>query len=664
MACALPCVETQLHLDTSLPVEFVVARAAARGVEVPALGRLLPALVLSMVREEGLASARAWLCQFLQTADEVREATAAVACAAAASGVVLLELHICPQAHTREGLSAGDVVAAAVAGFAAASNLAGGLVLSVRAGQEEQAGHESVLLAAQWARRGVLAVELAAQEAPQLRALASWRAVAHSAASAEVALSLHASDVDDDADSALANVSFALKHGAARLSGCGALLSAPAVLAAVARAGLPCELCVTAAVLPGAPGAPRCFAEHPVGALLAAGLTCVPCVGHALLCDSSVAGGAGAQAVGLARLVAHCGLSWTQVRALMLVAAGAAFHAPERRQPFVAAYSLQLEEALQRADAFAPPSTAHADAGAAESAGCIQSAAEAAENAVWRPAQDPARLGGALMPRGSHFKAAQRAASPQPQQPAAAAQAAAAPRARSSPAPFSGEEPASYAGTAPSMSPHAAPPPPRLEPLEEALSRFGLGQLPGNAGVTAAQGEGFDALAHAAAAAAVAAAASALLAASQSAGPQSDAAPAVEQPALEALELCSPPPPSHAAAPAPIAPSVVAAAGAAVARALAASELLRVGGGPQALLQPQAHSPRLDPSDTRFVAPRHAPAADVRGQEEAEGPGAVVREAEEEVDDDARAWAARRSTGARSYAVSREEAGVEGGGGF
>jgi hypothetical protein len=379
--------------------------------------------------QEGLSAARAWCAQFLQTEAELVEGVRGVVAAAAAANCVHLELRLCPHAHTAGGLSPQAVVAAAASGFAAGARgtaLRGGLLLSVRASGDEATGHEAVLLAAQWAGKGVLGVELAAEaDPPAARELASWRAVARSAAAADVALTCHVSDegcagppaspAAAAAQRAAANAAWAVQLGAQRLSGGLAAFARDALLSqSVAQAGLTLELCLSDSVRPGAPGWPGSYGEHPVRALAAVAgavtLNLAPCVGHALLSGGEGAWGA-EPAAELAHLVRHCGLGWRGARGMMLAASLGAFLGPARnnaspadqRRRFAADFEKKLDAALAASGAFA-----------SEAANGDESADGASPNKGGKvPVYDsrpgwaaegegaPALLGGALLPRSS-----------------------------------------------------------------------------------------------------------------------------------------------------------------------------------------------------------------------------------------------------------------------
>ena len=433
--------------------------------------------------QEGLPAARAWCAQFLQTEAELAEGVRGVVAAAAAANCVHLELRLCPHAHTAGGLSPQAVVAAAASGFAAGARgtaLRGGLLLSVRASGDEATGHEAVLLAAQWAGKGVLGVELAAEaDPPGARELAAWRAVARSAAAADVALTCHVSDegcagppaspAAAAAQRAAANAAWAVQLGAQRLSGGLAAFARDSVLSqAVAQAGLTLELCLSDSVRPGAPGWPGSYGEHPVRALAAvtgaAQLNLAPCVGHALLSGGEGAWGA-EPAAELAHLVRHCGLGWRGARGMMLAAARGAFLGPARdnaspadqRRRFAADFEKKLDAALAASGAFASEASNGDDTADGSSPNKDGMVPVYDSRPGWAAEGEgaPALLGGALLPRSSARAArvaAERDAAgmlpPRPHSPPAApgrpvpapiAQRAAR-AAASMPAPRSGEE--------------------------------------------------------------------------------------------------------------------------------------------------------------------------------------------------------------------------------
>ena len=438
---ALPLVECQLHLESSVPPEWLATRAASRSL---ALQPCAPARLGPQLRaQRGFPGAVTWVLQCLQTHDDLRDAVAAVVYRAAGEGVSWLELHVCPHHHTGGGLSLREVVACVCAGFkaaAAGTNCDGGVVLVVNAPEQSVAdAHTTVTLAAQHARQGVLGVQLSAGGHPGTD-LAPWHSVGSSVVAAELPLSVHVSDGPCAGSSggpdgtqelqiALRNVSLALEVGACRLSGAQCLRHAgSAQQAAAVAAGTPLIVCLTHSCRAREPGWPRFPAQHPIGGMLAAGLVCVPAVGHALLTEQPWHEGASPGASELAHLVANCGLSWQHIRTLLMDAAAATLMLPQAKAAWLPRYQGRLDAALARVAApgmgvrttpgIAPRSMhgVQVSPEASPDWGVAHAVARVFVNtdAVSRPQDDPALLlrRSALMPRGGRFKAGDGTGSP------------------------------------------------------------------------------------------------------------------------------------------------------------------------------------------------------------------------------------------------------------
>lgn len=146
----LPKTELHLHLDGSLPFEFIRARAVARGIDLPAvamaeggegeqaLRNYLHGMKARARRKDSLNAQPAggnwgvfdWCNQFLMTKEELSDA-AAMICehAAAQHNVLRTELRFCPVLHTQEGLTPRDAVDAVVEGVESASAGKNGVII-------------------------------------------------------------------------------------------------------------------------------------------------------------------------------------------------------------------------------------------------------------------------------------------------------------------------------------------------------------------------------------------------------------------------------------------------------------------------------------------------------------------------------------------------------
>jgi len=129
LARLLPKTELHLHLDGSLPFEFVAKAAVARNIEVPESAQQLRYYIHKMkaaARQQDKTNAQDknknwghfdYLNQFLQSREELTSA-AALICHNCANqhNVLRTEIRFCPTLHTLEGLSPREAVDAVVAG--------------------------------------------------------------------------------------------------------------------------------------------------------------------------------------------------------------------------------------------------------------------------------------------------------------------------------------------------------------------------------------------------------------------------------------------------------------------------------------------------------------------------------------------------------------------
>jgi adenosine deaminase len=230
IAKRLPKTELHLHLDGSLPAEFIRARAAARGVSAPPTNGELRTMIDDMKanRAKTAASTDArditavasgknwaifdWMNQFLQTAAELEEATCALASALRTEHEVwYAEVRFCPTLHVLEGLSEEAALAAVVAGFArakAATGLRGGIL--VCALRSHPAPHPLAMatLAAQYLHRGVVGFDVAGSETYPLSLPAISDAL-HAAKVAQVPITLQSPRGGSNAGAAVSTLGLA-----------------------------------------------------------------------------------------------------------------------------------------------------------------------------------------------------------------------------------------------------------------------------------------------------------------------------------------------------------------------------------------------------------------------------------------------------------------------
>ena len=379
VARRLPKTELHLHLDGSLPPEFIRARAAARGIDVPQTARELRTFIDEMKAARvtaakssdarditAVGAKKNWpifdfMNRFLQTADELADATCALCVALRRDhNVWYAEVRFCPSLHTLEGLSEDAAVRAVAAGFARARDrvgIRGGVIVCALRSYPAPHPMEMARLArAHAGAGGVVGLDVAGAETYAL-ALPALRDALVAARGWGVPLTVHAGELPRGM---VPNLKTAFELGARRIGHGFALAfgdaaesgEAASLLARAAELGVTVEACVTgnctASKVPA-------YAVHPIRQMFDAGVrVALSCDNLTLSGDPEVVGAYPADGGLLyahpsgevAHLVADCGFGWAEAREVLVAGARAAF-APEADAAFVAEFAAEVDRVLR-----------------------------------------------------------------------------------------------------------------------------------------------------------------------------------------------------------------------------------------------------------------------------------------------------------------------------
>lgn len=233
-------IDLHLHFDGSLSVDTVRALAKMQNISLPddiVLKRMLTV-------EDGCRDLGEYLTKFdfplslLQTENAISEAMNMLCRELLEEGTVYAEIRFAPQLHTREGLTQKQVVVAAINGFER-SGLFGGLILCCMRGKNNQdLNLETVSVAEKFLNKGVLALDLAGNEAAH-----SNREFSEAFAMAKakgIPYTIHAGEADG-ADSVIT----ALNLGATRIGHGVRSVESEEALMLLESKKTPLELCPT-----------------------------------------------------------------------------------------------------------------------------------------------------------------------------------------------------------------------------------------------------------------------------------------------------------------------------------------------------------------------------------------------------------------------------------
>ena len=366
IARVVPKTELHLHLDGSLPESFIHRRATARCIECPEQEHEIRLLLHEMkaaarVRDPNNAQRKGgnWgvfdFCnQFLQRAEELEEAAAAIVVRCAVLEVRVVELRFCPALHVLEGLTAAAAVEAVIRGIERALSPAqrGGVIVCGLRSHEREAVLEMAQLCTRFRREtgvGVVGFDLAGDEGSY--PLRLHRDAIEYCVAEGVPVTVHAGEWPGTS----ANVALALECGVTRIGHGWGMATDPELMARVAASNVLVEVCLTSNVKPGAGrGWLESYGAHPVRAMYDAGV-CIALSSDNMTLSGDAERAADAEAE-LVRLVDLCGFSWAEARQILLNGVRGAFCVPTaERDDFVGEFERALDAVLASAGAFSRP---------------------------------------------------------------------------------------------------------------------------------------------------------------------------------------------------------------------------------------------------------------------------------------------------------------------
>ena len=258
-------IDLHLHLDGSVSLCSAKALAKEQGMILPDDAELLRLLTVG----DGCGSLAEYLEKFdfplslLQTEAAIEQATYTLCRELADEGCIYAEIRFAPQLHTRAGLTQRDAVAAAVRGLDR-SALDGGIILCCMRGDRNQRENiETVELAEELLDRGVVALDLAGNEAGYPNS--SFEDIFKTARDRNIPFTIHAGEADG-----AESVRKAIEMGASRIGHGVRSLESPELIATLAQCGIALELCPTSNVNTAIFDS---IGEYPIRELIAAGVT-------------------------------------------------------------------------------------------------------------------------------------------------------------------------------------------------------------------------------------------------------------------------------------------------------------------------------------------------------------------------------------------------------
>jgi len=234
-------IDLHLHFDGSISLNCARKLAELQGIALPQSDLELKR---SLTVDDSCADLGEYLTKFsfplslLQTTGSITKGMLLLCEELINDGTVYAEIRFAPQLHTQKGLTQDQVVQAAIVGFEK-SGLCGGLILCCMRGNDNEGKNiETVLLAKKYLQKGVLAIDLAGNEA--IFSTASHTKLFELAKKNNIPFTIHAGEADGPQ-----SVGDAIKLGASRIGHGVRSLEDKATIDALIRNNIPLELCPT-----------------------------------------------------------------------------------------------------------------------------------------------------------------------------------------------------------------------------------------------------------------------------------------------------------------------------------------------------------------------------------------------------------------------------------
>jgi adenosine deaminase len=359
IAAILPKTELHCHLDGSLSPDFISKRANARGIKIVPAEELRDFMMNMKEQAAATSSGESaeqkhggnwnyfdWMNQFLQTEEELAEATKLVVLELHRHNVRAAEIRFCPELHTNEGLTVETVVRAVIAGMQDAlqattsskqpTPMKAGVIICALRSLPVSHSMEMVGLSKQFAGHGIVGFDLAGDEGNY--PLALHIDALREAKKLGVKTTVHAGEW---LVNTLPNLELALAEGVDRIGHGIAFRDDEKLRNKAAKLDVCVEVCLTSNLR-----RVGSYADHPVGLLLGAGIKC--CIN----CDNLFLSGDRAHqpspTAELVRLVREAGCTMEDVRRVLLCGAEASFVGGDDPE-WLRAFTSELDTVLDKA---------------------------------------------------------------------------------------------------------------------------------------------------------------------------------------------------------------------------------------------------------------------------------------------------------------------------